>query len=375
MIGLLWALACSPAADPEVEACLAALRPGEPFALSESATGAQIHAELAFGRSALWATWSEARDGSFHTRAARLGCDGAAVVPAFDVSPGGFDHLDPTLLADADGAVFAWQSNDPSQSSNLDIWLASVDGEGAPVAPASRYEGRRAGALVTGNAWMPALGGSPSAPVLAGSWGHPDAPAFQAFAQRLGPDLVATDDAIDLALAPERTQVFPSVAVDSAGVVWAAWDDSADDQAVRWASWGEGAPAVVDATPGATPSVAAGPLGAFVVAATEGGLSVFQGSGAPFATLGGANAVAPALAVTDTHLAVAWLEPQSGLSHALHLAWLDAEGAVVSTSTLVPERVPPYPLRLSALPGDAVALAWQQGQSPDFEALGLIATP
>ena len=135
----------------------------------------QIHSDVAFDGTQFWFTWNRPNDAAnFDVFASAVACDGSGVVSPFMVSESEQNEVDPVLAVGGEQVMFAWTG---SSASGVDIRYRGYLRDGTPVTGATVFAASRNGAPVTGNAMLPDLAAGADGFVLAGSWGHSEAPA------------------------------------------------------------------------------------------------------------------------------------------------------------------------------------------------------
>ena len=262
----------SDAESPPPSTCAGTAKLDTAFDVDSSGPDGQIHAYAAPAGDGFFVVYNRPLEGSssqaFSVYATKLGCDGRVVVPPVRVSDSSDNEIDPAAVWDGTKLLVVWSADTGKAPTNLELRARTLSADGKPTGPVRTLALQRKGKPNVGNAWMPALASVPkgAGSFLAGAWGNDDAPAFQAFVQKLDPNGVLIGDAEDVALAPKSTQGAPSVVVDESGKRFVAWSEEAnvgDTPASAWA--GEGAPEEVIPGGGA-PSLASDVSGTWLTA-------------------------------------------------------------------------------------------------------------
>lgn len=327
---------------------------------------AQIHGTSAFDGQRLWVAWDRPDAGSnFDVWLAAYGCDGSPVVAPVEMTGTDDNELDPALSVSGDRILVAWTSDNGQGADNLDIRYRVVGLDGLPVTDVQELAATRAGVPVTGNALNPQLAPTADGWVLAGSWGHDDATAFQAFAVRIDRDGAVQGEAIDAELDPTSGQTAVDVAVDGSTIHLAWQEDTTTSTAPSAHGVALGGPTTPLGDPGARPSVAAGPWfawdtdGSDIVLRPPGGADVALG-------LSGFN-IFPRLARHGDDLAMAWMEQSSGGRFAINVARVEATGQLGAVRRLSTEGAPSvYPIDLTLVDATHAVVVYQDGTSPAF---------
>ncbi|MEO1271894.1 MAG: hypothetical protein AAFX99_27685, partial [Myxococcota bacterium] len=186
----------------------------------------QIHADVAFDGQGVWMVFNvvDANSRLFHVYATRLACDGTTLVEPMRIDePPDLNKTDPAVAISDQRVLFAWMTDSSccdDNPNNLDIHYRLYDLQGMPLHNDRTLESTRMGNAEPGNAWLPIPVGLPGGPfALVGSWAHQDTNRFQIFAQRLDRDGELVGDAVDAALEPERSQLYPSAAAADDGTL------------------------------------------------------------------------------------------------------------------------------------------------------------
>ncbi len=326
----------------------------------------QIHGTSTFDGDHLWMAWNRPDSGSlFDVWLAAFACDGSLVTGPIEVTQADDNELDPVLSVSGDRLLVAWVSDNGSGPNNLDIRYRIFSLSGAALTDTIELAATRNGAAVTGNAISPSLAPINGGWMLAGAWGHDDAPAFQAFVVELDIDGVVQGDASDADLDPAFGQTAISVAADEAGVhvAWQIDSTTSTAPAAWWTTLGGTATMLGD--PGARPHLAPGP---WAVWDTDGSDIVVQPPGATPKPLNATGLVhSPQLAVVDDEATLLWMEVTSGIKNRIHVATLGADGTPGVTMTLATQEAPSvYPVDLTMVDTTHAVVVYQDGTSPDF---------
>lgn len=326
----------------------------------------QIHTTVVRDGSQLWFAWNRPNDArNFDIWAGALGCDGATAVAPFELSESDDNELDPVLAISGDRMLVAWMG---SMDDGLQVRRVVLDTDGAPVGAVAALAASRAGVPVTGNATLPVVAPLDDGFLLAGSWGHDDAPAFQAFAVELDASGAARGDATDAELDPEHSQLYVDLAVveGTPHLVWQ--EDAVDSTAPRaWAS-ALGEDAVPLGDPGARPALVDGPGGLWHAWDDNRGAVFVQapGGAAVELDLGSGTFHSPRLASTGDTVVALVMELDSGVYNRLRLVVLD-EAGVVEDVPLAAEAAPsPYEADVVLVDETHAVVAWQEGENPAF---------
>ncbi len=354
----------------------------------------QIHGAAAFDGGGIWVTYNrgDADGGSgFDVFATRIGCDGAVLVEPFLVNEAvSHNETDPTVAVSGDTVMFAWQSDNGQQPTNLSIWYRSYDIDGTPRMETDRIlELDPAGAGVDPNIWMPALTGTADGFALAGAHAPEGYNVFQIWLQLLDADGDPLAEGIHLSPDPDHSQVWPALGRGAGDALIIAWErqhielpatveyvlhdsdglsavqqpgDAGTTPALSDASEGSGAWIAMSYAPGAEHNIALAPLGTDGAA---GALHVLENGGGLDHT--------PILAAGTESRALVWYRNLGGLKNDLLFrafvglegspSWLD-EPVVVN-----PVPVAPYPAAMVSLPG-GFFVVWSDGDNPDYRAKG-----
>lgn len=328
----------------------------------------QIHSEVAFDGSRLWFAWNRPNDdATFDVWGSIVGCDGAGIREPTPVSDSRDNEIDPTLAFAGGRALVAWTG---SAGGGLDIRARVLDADGAPATAVAAFAGTRGGAPVTGNATLPALATTGDAFVLAGSWGHPDAPAFQAFVATLDVDGQPIGDADDVELDRDHGQTYVDVAVvgEAPRVVWQ--EDRVDTAtASAWLGAPGEAPSLLG-EPGYRPAVVADAAGVWAAWDDNAGavfLRTPEGADLEL-DLGAGFHHSPQLAAADGTVALLVLEVESGIYNRLRLVRLSASGVVAELPVSASGVPSVYEASLTLVDGQHAVVAWQEGDNPAFRA-------
>ena len=264
----------SDAASPPPSTCAGTAKLDTAFDVDPSGPDGQIHAYAEPAGDGFFVVYNRPLEGSssqaFSVYATKLGCDGRIVVPPVRVSDSSDNEIDPAAVWDGTKLLVVWSADTGKAPTNLELRTRTLSADGKPTGPVRTLALQRKGKPNVGNAWMPALASGPKGvgAFLAGAWGNDDAPAFQAFVQKLDANGALSGDAEDVALAPKSTQGAPSVVADETGKRFVAWSEEAnvgDIPASAWARVGDGAPEEVIPGGGA-PSLSSDASGTWIAA-------------------------------------------------------------------------------------------------------------
>lgn len=328
----------------------------------------QIHSAVAFDGDRLWFTWNRPNAAAgFDVWRSITDCAGATVASPFALSDADDVEIDPTLAFSDAGVLVVWTG---STDAGLDIRSRVLDTDGSPVTEVSPFSATRAGEPVSGNATLPAAVGDGDGFVLAGSWGHPGAPAFQAFVVRLGPDGEPVADAEDVELDPVRGQTYVDVALEG-GAPRVVWQEDGTDTVdpVAW-SGAPGATATLLAEPGARPAVVVAEAGRWEAWDDNAGQVWLRGPDGASAALdlGDGFHHTPQLAAVGDTIAVLTMEVDSGIYNRLRLSVVSASGAIEDVPLSAAAAPSVYEASLALVDETHAVVAWQEGENPAFRA-------
>ena len=348
-----------------VEQCLAdwSERQSEP-ALGTPET--QIHVTSAFDGEKLWMAWSVPNDwDTFDIRLARMGCGGDVEVEPVTVTADPDNEVDPVLAISGDRLMVAWSAY--TDTGAIEIRYRIYDLDGTSRTEVTPLQASRDGVLVTGNAILPALAAHPDGFVLAGSWGHEDAAAFQAFSVLLDADGVVQGDAIDAELDTEYGQTAVSVTLSGDTPVLAWQEDSTTSTAPAAWQAPAGSAATLLGEPGARPSVMATDAGVWSAWDSNSGEITLRSPDGVDLTLDlPGSAHSPRLAARQDGIALLSMRLVDGIYNALDLTIVTAAGEA-QTTALVTERAPSvYPVDLTLIDDTHAIVFWQEGEAPAF---------
>ena len=277
-------------------------------------------------------------------------------------------EIDPVLAFAGDRTLVAWTGSSPR---GLDIRTRVLTRSGEAVTAPTVFSADRAGEPVTGNATLPAVAGAGDRFVLAGSWGHDEAPCFQGFVVELGLDGTPLSDARDLELDPDRGQTLVDLALDGDDPE-AVWQEDGVDT-VNPAAWsgGPGEQAVLLAEPGARPTVAVGAEGTWWAWDDNAGIVWLRSpSGESTALdLGPGFHHSPQLATTGDAVVVLSMEMASGIYNRLRLSRITQTGAVQDVPLSATAAPSVYEASVVLVDEEHAVVAWQEGDNPAFRAL------
>jgi len=371
---LLFLIACSgDVADTSteetpdsVDACVSAWA-DQITAPDEAGPDTQIHGTSVFDGENVWVAWSLPNDfNTFDIWMARYGCDGALQLGPMTVTDGPDNELDPSLAVSGDRLLMAWTSSTTHSSNNLDIRYQVFDLAGAPVSDAGDLQAERAGVVVTGNATLPRVASRADGFVLAGSWGHDDAPAFQAFSVLLDRDGNVIGDAADAELDVEHSQTAVDVAMHGESVVLAWQEDSTSSTSpVSW--WSDGGVVAKLGEPAARPTLTVAAEGVWAAWDSDDGTVWLQpplGEAVALSLPGFSHS--PRLSAAGDTVVLLTMSIEDGIYNSLHLSTVDESG-VVATLPLDTVGTPSvYGVDVTLIDQSHALVVWQDGENPAF---------
>ncbi len=285
----------------------------------------------------------------------------------FEVTATDDSELDPVLTVSGDRLLVAWSSDNGMGPANLDIRLRVYDLDGNAVTEPADLEPSRGGAPTTGKVWLPSVAPRDGGFWLAGSWGHEESPAFQAFAVALDLDGVPVEDGVDGEVDPVFGQAYASIR-EGGGEVQLVWqEDSVDSVEPALVGGVLEAPTAL-VTPGARPKLAHGPSGWWMAYDTGAGdVAVRTPAGADVVLDGLPFHHSPSIVATDDGAVVLAMELLSGVASALTIWQVDVDGQVVHRHGLETESaVSVYGVDLTAVDDQHLLVVYQDGESPAF---------
>lgn len=322
------------------------------------ADSTEIHVSTAFDGQRLWASWVRPNDAStFDVVLSALDCAGEEFIGPIAVTDSPDNEIDPALAVSGDRVLLAWPGSDGGMSIRTRVY--NLDGD--PLTEVTPFVGTRDGVPVTGNATGPRLRPTDDGWVMAGFWGHDDAPAFQAFHVTLDRDGLPVGDATDAQLDVDFGQTAVDLVVDPLVLAWQedsttstestlqSSDGSLDTPGLRptlahndglWAAWDDDQGTVTLRPPGAEP--------------IDLPLDGFHHS--------------PRL----TGDALLTMKVEDGVYNSLHLHRVDASGLVASVELPTTTAPSVYGVDLTPVGEDRVAVGYADGQNPDFQARVLV---
>lgn len=351
----------------DLAACLAGWTDGV-RELDPDGPDTQIHSDVVFDGTQFWFTWNRPNDAAnFDVFASAVACDGSDVVAPFMVSESEQNEVDPVLAVGGGQVMFAWTG---SPATGVDIRYRSYRWDGTPVTDAAVFAASRDGVPVTGNAMLPDIAASTDGFVLAGSWGHSEAPAFQAFAIGIASDGTLDDDAVDVELddAVGQTLVDATVQDEQVHLVWQVDSTDSAVSLTRGARLGDAAESL--GTPGARPTVVGTPSGIWRAWDDgRGGVELAAPDGTVTTlALGSGVHHSPQLAAYDDTVMLLVMRVESGIYNRLRLLRVGSDG-IVDEVPLAADAAPSVYEASVALAGDSHAVVvWQQGVTPAFRA-------
>lgn len=328
----------------------------------------QIHGTSLFDGEHLWMAWNRPDgQGQFDIWMQRVGCDGAVDVGPFEVTATDDSELDPVLAVSGDRLLVAWSSDNGMGPANLDIRLRVYDLDGNAVTEPADLEPSRDGAELTGNVWLPSVAPREGGFWLAGSWGHEESPAFQAFAVALDLDGVPVEDGVDGEVDPVFGQTYASIR-EGGGEVQLVWqEDSVDSVEPALVGGVLEAPSAL-VTPGARPKLAHGSSGWWMAYDTGAGDVAVRTPGGDDVVIDGLPFHhSPSIVATDDGAVVLAMELLSGVSNALTIWQVDLDGQVVHTHGLETDSaVSVYGVDLTAVDDQHLLVVYQDGENPAY---------
>ena len=328
----------------------------------------QIHIEAHFDGQRIWQAWNRPNDNSnFDIWARIVGCDGQPITDPFEVSDSTENELDPVIAFTEGHALIAWIA---SVSGGLAVRYRILDTDGVPTTGVFDLQASRNGVPVTGNATLPVVSTVGDHFVMAGSWGHDDATAFQAFTVEIGVDGSILGDATDAELDTENGQTMVDMTVHS-DVIHLTWQEDATDTPDP-SAWHAplGDPAVLLGTPGARPALAASTAGVWHAWDDNAGTVYVQSPGGnPVALdLGAGFHHSPRLAVADDTVVALVMEMDSGIYNRLRLVTLDENGVTEDIPLSATAAPSVYEASVVLVDASHAVVAWQEGENPAFRA-------
>jgi hypothetical protein len=334
----------------------------------ETGPDTQIHATSVFDGEHLWVAWNRRDSGTkFDIWLERIACDGTVNVGPIEVTNTNDSELDPVLAISGDRLLVAWTSDNGVGPNNLDIRTRVYDLDGNPLTDPTDVAGTRAGAPNPGNALFPALAATADGFLLAGSWGHDDAPAFQAFVAPLDLDGNAVGDAIDGQLDPDHGQTYVAIATHD-GTTQALWQEDAvgsDTLSLEGGLLGSAAPI---AAPAARADVSHGPDGFWQAWDDDSGIVYAKPpQGAPTRISGPSFEHSPSVVATADGSMILSMELVGSISNRIKLRRLDVNGDVTYEHSLQTEgAVSIYGVDLTVVDDQHAVVVYQDGENPAF---------
>jgi hypothetical protein len=339
-----------------------------PVEIDPSGPDGQIHAYAVPTGDGFFVVYNRPAEGStspsFAVYATKLGCDGKVLVPPVRVSEGDDNQIDPSAAWDGKSLFVVWSADTGKSPVNLELRSRTLDAAGKPLSAVATASLLRKGKPNVGNAWMPELVSGEGGSWLVGAWGHDDAPAFQAFVQKLDPQGALVGEAEDVALSPAATQSSPAVAVDAQKrtiLAWAEEPNQGDEPPSTWVREGT-SPARKLVTGGGAPSLSTGESGTWLAAKGEvHRLGVETHAKLP------ATYAQPTVAADRTGAVVlAYTAAQSRAP--LRAVRVSAEGALGTEIDLGISSAAAYPLHLARVSDGVFLLAYQEGAGTKLRA-------
>jgi len=337
----------------------------------------QIHGTSAYANGNLWVAYNlPDSGGDFDVWLTRLACDGSTAVPPFEASQSDDNEIDPVITIAGSRLLVAWTSDKGVGPANLDIRYRVFDHEGEAVTDVMELAASRDGVPVTGNAISPTVDGAFGGFALAGSWGHEDAPGFQAFLVTLDRDGILVGEAEDIDLDTVNGQTAVALSTTQSGASHLVWQEDAigsPDPTVSYASQGSAATMVAD--PGARPSVSTSGEEVWLAWDDNAGHLAARppGGSAHTLPLPAGTHHTPRIVATADGAVLTWMEVASGIYNRIHLARLDSTGAIASQFDLGTDAAPSiYPVDVTRLDAEHFFVVWQEGENPDFRLRAMV---
>ncbi len=334
---------------------------GETFDLDPDGPDTQIHAALVPAPGGAWAVYNRPDPGGgFDVWATRVGCDGSMVVPPFQVNEDAeFNDVDPALARNGDRVLFAWATDDGMGPHNLSVRLRAFDDAGVAVGPERRL-------AIDANAWMVKVAATEDGFLLVGSLGDDELNAFQLFALAIDRDGMPVGEPSRVAMAPE-SQSNPALVVAEGAAVVAWTEGSQDTETVRL---GRGTIADgFEVEEAFDAPVAGASVTTDWIASTQTARGMVLArplAGGDPVEVGASGKIdhSPGLATGDEVTAIAWYRVIRGIRNELWYTRLGSDRTPTQVETDGP--VAPYGVALTPLGARHFALAWSEGDSPDF---------
>lgn len=339
-----------------------------PVEIDPSGPDGQIHAYAVPTADGFFVVYNRPAEGStsqsFAVYATKLGCDGKVLVPPVRVSEGDDNQIDPSAAWDGKSLVVVWSADTGKSPVNLELRTRTLDASGKPLSAVRTASFVRKGKPNIGNAWMPEVVSGSDGTWLVGAWGHDEAPAFQAFVQKLDSQGTLAGEAEDAALSPTTTQSSPAVTVDAQKrtiLAWAEEPNEGSDPPATWVREGTSAPRKLVAGGGA-PSLSSGESGTWLAAKGAVHLLGTEVHGTLPATY-----AQPAVAADRTGAVVlAYTAAQSRAP--LRAVRVSSSGALGTEIDLGIPSAAAYPLHLARVSDGVFLFAYQEGSGTKLRA-------
>lgn len=385
----------TPDAAPDAgtgDPCLDILKLDTVTELDPDGPDTQIHVNATFDGAGVWVVWNRPDGASyFDVWAQRLGCDGVALVPPFQVNTTDHNEVDPSVAVGDGNVYFAWSADNNTGINNMDLLVRTYEIDGTPLMAADTIvETTYDGTPVTGNVMSPAVAALPGGRfAVAGVRGLDVAPAWQVFAQRLHADGSLDGTALSPIIEPAATHMYPALVARPDGGVHLAWTraEGADERVYHaWYNPGATTPdqtplEAVAGTQGTGVSLATAPDGSVTYLAFGDGNDIVLTTtaliNAPTPAVfsyGLGPAHSPVLATREGGGALAYYTNVGGLQNELHVAAFAIAGDAVVVDNdvmLIPQTVPPYQASITHVSGDVYFVAWSGGTNPDYRVFGM----
>jgi hypothetical protein len=326
----------------------------------------QIHAYGVAVSDGVWIVYNRpGTAGAFDVYATKLSCAGVPTIAPVLVSQSDDNEVDPAAAWDetTKQLLVVWSADQAGKTPNLQLRSRVVSGTGEVLGSVQPLDLKRNGAAV-GNVWMPQVAKTAAGVgfTLVGTWGHDDAPGFQAFAQALDAQGNLIGEGEDLGFDPTSSHDAPTVAFAADGTRLIAYSSVANDSPSGqgydvWTVVGAAAPEK-RIEEGGHATLAAGASGAWIAAQDVVGLldaadlTKRKGLYQPAVAVGADGVGAAVLAYT-----------KAANKAPLQAYRLNAAASFVGPGVELSTGAAAYPLHLEALAGagNVFFVAYQEG--------------